>query len=341
MAIDTKSLTQVISDFRKLQAKDSITPESLGSILQRIADLLATAGNSDTVDKIQKLLDGFKIAGHAITSIAQGQSDRNNVYAKMGTVSLTDGSTSSTSGILIQQATTDRAGAMRAQQVTDLNNARQNIIDLQKAVVDANNLIETICVKLGLNSGKGVITNAQISCVIYDGYLHVMGASNLITEGYVPYLFRNVRKRNQFEDNEVPKEERKAYGPATKGWGVMGSIHSVRIAGSRVEISKNPRNKMCTKAVDGYSPEPYYFVSHGSDGHGRPTVGYGRSSILMLDRKDPKGVRKRMIRLRYAIGFAKPIYPGRAKITPANLASSLAEFSLIYNTSTDEWYFGK
>ena len=37
MAIDTKSLTQLISDFRKLQAKDSITPESLGSILQRIA----------------------------------------------------------------------------------------------------------------------------------------------------------------------------------------------------------------------------------------------------------------------------------------------------------------
>ena len=35
MAIDTKSLSQLIAEFRKLQAKDSITPESLGYILQR------------------------------------------------------------------------------------------------------------------------------------------------------------------------------------------------------------------------------------------------------------------------------------------------------------------
>ena len=47
MAIDTKSLSQLIAEFRKLQAKDSITPESLGYILQRIADLLATAGTSE------------------------------------------------------------------------------------------------------------------------------------------------------------------------------------------------------------------------------------------------------------------------------------------------------
>ncbi len=38
MAIDTKSLSDIISDFRALTAKDSITPESLGYILQRIAD---------------------------------------------------------------------------------------------------------------------------------------------------------------------------------------------------------------------------------------------------------------------------------------------------------------
>lgn len=39
MAINTKPITQLITDFRALQAKDAITPESLGYILQRIADL--------------------------------------------------------------------------------------------------------------------------------------------------------------------------------------------------------------------------------------------------------------------------------------------------------------
>ena len=70
MAIDVKSISQLISEFRKLQTKDSITPESLGYILQRLADLLATAGTSETVANIQKLLDGFKAAGQAITELA-------------------------------------------------------------------------------------------------------------------------------------------------------------------------------------------------------------------------------------------------------------------------------
>lgn len=341
MAIDTKSVSQLIAEFRKLQAKDAITPESLGYILQRLADLLATAGTSDTVEKLQRLLDGFKSAGYALTKIQPLSEDRNHVYANIAKVSLTDGSTTTERVEFIHQATTERAGAMRAQQVTDLNTARKNVTELQKQMEEANNLIDTICVKLGLSGGNGVIVNSQITCVVIDGYLHVLGASNLISNGYVPYIFRLVRKRNPYDDKDVPVEDRKAYGPATKGWGVLGSIYTVRLNGGRVEISKNGRSHMCVKAIDGYSPEPYYFVSHDTDEQGRPTVGYGRSSISLLDPKDPKEKRERMIRLRYAIGFAKPIYPGRAKITPANLASSLAEFSLIYNTADRQWYFGK
>lgn len=121
----------------------------------------------------------------------------------MGKVSLTDAKTASSSGIFIQQATTERAGAMRAQQVTDLNAARKNLIELQKQMEEANNLIDTICVKLGLSGGNGVIVNSQISCVVINGYLHVIGASNLIANGYVPYIFRLVRKRNPYDDKDA------------------------------------------------------------------------------------------------------------------------------------------
>lgn len=44
MAIDTSSVSNLISEFRAIQAKDSVSPESLGYILQRIVDLLADAG---------------------------------------------------------------------------------------------------------------------------------------------------------------------------------------------------------------------------------------------------------------------------------------------------------
>lgn len=43
MAIDTKSHTQVISEFRVLQVKEAISLENLGFIHQRIVDLLGTA----------------------------------------------------------------------------------------------------------------------------------------------------------------------------------------------------------------------------------------------------------------------------------------------------------
>ena len=48
-----------------------------------------------------------------------------------------------------------------------------------------------------------------------------------------------------------------------------------------------------------------------------------------------------MIRLRFAVGLAKKMLPGRSLITTANLASSLAEFSIIYNPTSQKWTFGK
>lgn len=179
MAIDTKSLTQIITEFRALQTKDAVLPESLGYILQRIVDLLSTAGTSETVTGIQKLLDGFKAAGQAITALSQGQSDRNHIYANKSTVNLATGAVTSTSGIFIQQATTEHAGAMRAQQVIDLNNARRAVAEIEK-------ILDVVQAKLGMTAGnKGLYNNAQISVAVVNGTLKIHGAQQLIADGYV------------------------------------------------------------------------------------------------------------------------------------------------------------
>ena len=47
-----------------------------------------------------------------------------------------------TDAIRIQQATTERAGAMRAQQVIDLNTAKKNITDLQDEVANLGRVLE-------------------------------------------------------------------------------------------------------------------------------------------------------------------------------------------------------
>lgn len=336
MAIDVKSITQLISEFRKLQTKDSITPESLGYILQRLADLLATAGTSETINSIQKLLDGFKAAGQAITALSQGQSDRNHIYANKTTINLATGAVSSSSGIFIQQATTERAGAMRAQQVTDLNNARRAITEIEKILV-------TVQAKLGLTEGnKGLYNNAQIQVSVQGGKLRMFGAQQLIADGYVPYLFRLTRKRNQWNDKvalEAGATPRK-YCAVRKGWNLYGSCYSISIGTDNIiSFSTNSHSHQSLKA-NGYSSAPDCLVTHFTRNDGIPTFGWGRSSVRLIDRKSSTK-KHRMIRLRFAIGFAKKILPGRSLITTANLVSSLAEFSLIYNPSTKTWHFGK
>ncbi len=182
MAIDTKSLTQIITEFRALQSKDAVSPESLGYILQRIVDLLSTAGTSETINSIQKLLDGFKAAGQAITALSQGQSDRNHIYANKSTVNLATGAVASSSGIFIQQAITESAGAMRAQQVTDLNAARKGVADLQKQLATLETVLADMQAALGIGDGStitNVINTAQISCRVVDGQLHILGATKL------------------------------------------------------------------------------------------------------------------------------------------------------------------
>jgi len=58
MAIDTSSLSKLITEFRAIQAKDAISPESLGYILQRIVDLLGSGLSSDEIaSQIQTLTD--------------------------------------------------------------------------------------------------------------------------------------------------------------------------------------------------------------------------------------------------------------------------------------------
>ena len=337
MAIDVKSITQLISEFRKLQTKDSITPESLGYILQRLADLLATAGTSETVNSIQTLLNGFKAAGQAVVSLQQGAADRNNILANIKTVDLGNGSIgNATNHLFIQQATTERAGAMRAQQVTDLNNARRAVADIQK-------ILETVQAKLGLTEGnKGLYNNAQIQVTVQAGKLRMLGAQQLIADGYVPYLFRLTRKRNQWGDKVALEAgvKQKKYCAIRKGWNLYGSVYSISIASDNtISFSTNPHSHQSQKAL-GYSSAPDTLVTSFTRKDGTPTFGWGRSSVKLVDRKST-AKKHRMIRLRFAIGFAKKIMPGRSLITTANLVSSLAEFSLIYNPSTKTWHFGK
>ena len=143
--IDTTSLTALISAFRAEVTQNSISPEKIGGILQQIADLLATATPDSDMSEFTVLRQRLMSISTMFTSLAQGTSDRNHIYLTSNTYNVATGTKhTDTDSIRIQQATTERAGAMRAQQVIDLNAAKKNISDLQDEVANLGRVLDAV-----------------------------------------------------------------------------------------------------------------------------------------------------------------------------------------------------
>lgn len=141
--IDTTSLTALITAFRAEVTQNSISPEKVGGILQQIADLLATAAPDSDMSEFTVLRQRLMGVSTMFTSLAQGTSDRNHIYLTSNTYNVATGTKhTNTDAIRIQQATTERAGAMRAQQVIDLNAAKKNITDIQTEVANLGRVLE-------------------------------------------------------------------------------------------------------------------------------------------------------------------------------------------------------
>ena len=146
MAINTSTITQLISDFRALSQKDSVSPESLGVLLQRLADLINSAASDADYkaiyDAFQKFVANIAAVPTALYRLEQGSADRNDILMNVTTSHLINGVTMTLKDALfIRQATTERAGAMRAQQVADLNNTRTGLASLQKTVSSLSDVV--------------------------------------------------------------------------------------------------------------------------------------------------------------------------------------------------------
>lgn len=146
MAINITTITQLISDFRALSQKDSISPESLGVLLQRLADLINSAASDADYkaiyDAFQKFVANIAAVPTALYKLEQGSADRNDILMNITTSHLINGVTMTLKDALfIRQATTERAGAMRAQQVADLNSTRTGLASLQKTVSSLSDVV--------------------------------------------------------------------------------------------------------------------------------------------------------------------------------------------------------
>ena len=169
--IDITNLTSLITAFRNETEQGSISPETVGSLLQAIANLLSAATTEQEQIKLTNIYDNLLKMGNCLTNLAQGDADRNNVLVDYAFFNPISGLHSAQrSQVFIKQATTERAGAMRAQQVIDLNAAKKGVSTLEEAVAtintqltDLNDYIQSMDVTVQDNIGEIANLNSRVS----------------------------------------------------------------------------------------------------------------------------------------------------------------------------------
>ena len=156
------SITSLITSFRSETREEAITPEVLGALLQKIADLLGKAALQTDVSRLDNWRSDLARIGYVLTSLTIGSDDRNNVYFTLGKANLSTGINQiANNSILIRQATTERAGVMRAQQVQDLNKCKSelssciaSVAKAQEALVNFQKATQSLSLRISKNNNE-------------------------------------------------------------------------------------------------------------------------------------------------------------------------------------------
>ena len=382
MAINISTISKLISDFRALSQKDSISPESLGVLLQRLADLINTAAADGDFTAIS---DALNAVPTALVSISQGSADRNDILMDVTTSNLVKGLQASVKDLVfIRQATTERAGAMRAQKVSDLNNTRTGLAALQQShtelaskvsslettvsengelltrVADEANycsegiadLAENLQVTnddlaatqksveenaRGITSIKAKTDCPRIAVEVVDGKLRIINYNYYKENNYSLFVFRFTSKRNRCTLENYPNKKR---GAKHKGWHVIGGLpNNVKLDSKGfVMFRTSPLTDWGEdkEGVFSHSYEAKYAV--GAKGTAEKIyVPWGKKKVKVTTTRGTYLMR----RFRFAIGFGKAYDRNLVALSPAMLASNLAEFSVIFDPCTKEFHLGK
>ena len=120
--IDISQLTALISAFRVETEKESISPETVGKILQDITDLLATATSETEYNIIRFWKETLQQYRFLYDIQQRNVDDHNNVILQLMARSMVDGATSSLT-LAIGPATRTRAGVLTAEDYIRFNGA--------------------------------------------------------------------------------------------------------------------------------------------------------------------------------------------------------------------------
>ena len=336
--IDTSSITALISAFRAEVAQNSISPEKVGGILQQIVDALSKAASNGDVADFLALQERLQALTTIYTSLTQGTSDRNHIYLTPTTYNVAKGEHyTNADSIRIQQATTERAGAMRAQQVIDLNAAKKDITELKNNQKTTDEVIIEIEDNITLlNNRLNEIQDIRtITVEVKSRFLTVQGAEPLLAQGRLPYLFRLTKKTNRKRYTDSTGKRIRKKNKPRKGWHLMGDRNSLKIDSSTFEVSINTTIHGADREPS-YSYHPMDFIKLSNDLNGHKQVAYGKRLISLWNEEKEQ---ERKVSLKYGIAFG---YKRTGDGLPIDLlCTNIAEFSIVYDPVDKSWSFSK
>ena len=157
----------------------------------------------------------------------------------------------------------------------------------------------------------------HLYCEVVKGKLYVRNFEYYAALGYVPILFRYIRKRNRYRLKKGIN-----YSPYKKGWfanGVQGTLR----------VSDDGLVARCEIVVNSPKTTPEHYLQTARTfimSDARKTedkITWGNCQISM---QDCKKKHMRMVRLPFAIGYAQPNTDCSKAITVGNIVSNLAPF---------------
>ena len=303
MAIDTSLVDKLISDFKSLTQKDAISPETLGSLIQRVTDLIKSCSSESELNSLMKSINSLRIVCDSVSSdIDELQSFKVKATEDISSIS------SST--------------AQCADSIVEIN--RKNL-ELESAIDN---------IELGEAKPK-------IYAYAKAGSLYVANSKFYLDKKLIPYVFRFTSKRNKltyYEDEFGVGDPKTTRGEITKGWQVLGG-HPKNISVTEnglVMFNTAPHEFWHNCPSDEFSSSVNFLI--GASGEGPLTrVPWGRKTVYMS--KDKKNLVLR--RFKFAIGFGYPKSSWREKMLPSMLASNLATFSVSFDPRAATFSFGK
>ena len=190
--IDIQQLTSLISAFRVETEKESISPETVGSILQAIADLLATATSETEYNIIRFWKETLQQYRFLYDIQQRNVDDHSNVILQLMARSMVDGATSSLT-LAIGPATRTRAGVLTAEDYIRIQGIGETNDELTDTVLEMQDIIDQHTARLNAIGAAGNVLqlfaegNSDANKVVFSAsrYNLFNGAGTMATAALV------------------------------------------------------------------------------------------------------------------------------------------------------------